>query len=225
MKAALLVGILAVATALSAQSRSAPEPQNRATEIAAQANSEAVLEAQLIRGLDARKAESGDPVIARCQQDLKSNGEVLIPKNAKLVGHVVAAQAKGHGKAESTLEITFDKAIMRDGREIPLRAAIQALAPPPMMADEDGERGFRIRNAPAAKPRTSALLPGGIKTSTDTATITVPIFSSDTTGVVGLNGLQLESGTSGAIGSVIHSSSQNVRLESGTRLILRVSLP
>ncbi|HXE91141.1 MAG TPA: hypothetical protein VNK82_09280, partial [Terriglobales bacterium] len=48
-------------------------------------------------------------------------------------------------------------------------------------------------------------------------------LTSATTGVVGLDGLQMQSsGSSASQGSVIASSSKNVSLESGTRLLLRV---
>lgn len=211
---------------LGAQVPNPGEPQaSQGADLMSQASTGATLQAELIRGLDARKAKPGDAVVARCQQDFKLHGDILIPRNAKLVGHVVDAQKKGRGKPESTLSIAFDKAIMRDGREIPLTASIQALAPPSIMAAEAGDTDLRIRNAPVAKPRSSNLFPGAIPTAKASAS-TESSLAASTSGVINLRGLQLESNpTSSLAGSVIHSSSDNVRLESGTRLILRVSLP
>jgi len=49
-------------------------------------------------------------------------------------------------------------------------------------------------------------------------------FNADSSGVIGLKGLQLDASSSSSAGtSVIHSSSDNVRLESGTRLVLRMT--
>ena len=212
-----LFAILFAAT-LYAQSPDRPKPQNRpVADAATPATSWTTLQAELIRSVDARKAEPGDIVIAQCRQDLKVHGEILIPKNAKLVGHVVEAQKKGRG-TESTLGIAFDKAVMRDGRELPLAASIQGVAPPSFMADEGGESDFRVRHA---TPPPSGLLPGAVKSVPAESSGKVALLvAPGATGAVGIQGLQLESGA-----SVIHSNSQNVRLESGTRLILRVSFP
>jgi hypothetical protein len=227
MKTALLSAMLAGAVAVCAQAPDATNPQSGAVEAKYRANSGTVLRAELIRGLDARKSKPGDAVIARCRQDLKINGEVRIPKNTKLIGHVVEVQRKGQGKTESTLGILFDRAIMRDGSEVPLIASIQALAPPAFMTAEVGDTDFHIRNTPAATPQPSGLLPGAVKAvSHQPPAIDLPPLSATSTGVIGVNGLRLESGASALGGvSVIRSNSQNVRLESGTRLILRVSLP
>lgn len=236
MKATLLVGTLAVTTTLCAQttntttsgSPTAVVSANPAAVPANPASSRAVLSAELTRSLDARKAKPGDAVFAKCTQNLDANGETLIPRNTKLIGHVVEVQTKGRGKPESTLEIAFDKAIMRDGREVPLTASIQALAPPAIMATEVGNTDFGVRSAPSAKPRTAGLLPGTVKTVAPDAAhaVDAPALAANTTGAVALKGLQLEPDSSSIPKtSVIHSSSQNVRLESGTRLILRVALP
>ncbi len=233
---ALLIGLIAISTTLCAQTpgnsaQTIPNPvasANEATESASQPVSDIILSAELTRGIDARKAQVGDTVFAKCTQDLDENGEIGIPRNAKLVGHVVSVQTKGRGKPESVLGIVFDRAILRDGREIPLTAAIQALAPPPIMASEVGDSDFDIRNVSPVKPRTSGIMPGAAKTVTPESSlrITAPTLPADASGVVGLKGVQLETVPFAAANtSVIHSSSQNVRLESGTRLILRVSFP
>lgn len=237
MKAALLVGMIAVSTTLCAQ---APTPtasvaQSTTAVTAAshdkwpqpesQTSPGFAMQAELIRGLDARKAKPGDAVLAKCIQDINLKDDVLIPRNARLIGHVTEVQTRGHGKAESTLGITFDKAIMRDGRELPLTASIQALAPPAIMASEVGDTDLGVRNALPATPRTSRLFAVPHRT---VPSGTSPIISSaliaNSTGIVGAKDLRLHTGPSSAA-SVIHSNSRNVRLESGTRLILRVSFP
>ena len=49
-------------------------------------------------------------------------------KGSKLVGHVTQASARAKGESESALGIVFDKAILKNGQEIPLSAGIQAIA-------------------------------------------------------------------------------------------------
>jgi len=78
--------------------------------------------------VDSKKAKPGDPVAARTTEPTKSNGKTVIPKGSKLVGHVTQASARANGDSESALGIVFDKAILKNGQEMPLNVAIQALA-------------------------------------------------------------------------------------------------
>ena len=116
------------------------------------------MNATLSRPVDSRKAKPGDQVSATTTRDTKSNGQVVIPRGSKLVGHVTEARARGKsqgeataqgsaaaagsatgsaansaagsasGSAEAALGIVFDRAILKDGREIPVNATIQAIA-------------------------------------------------------------------------------------------------
>ena len=53
---------------------------------------------------------------------------MVIPKGSKLVGHVTEASARANGETGSALGIVFDKAILKNGQEIPVKVAIRALA-------------------------------------------------------------------------------------------------
>src|SRR5258706_2552586 len=116
------------------------------------------MNAQLSRPVDSRKAKPGDEVSATTTRDTKSNGQVVIPRGSKLIGHVTDARARGKsqgdaasqgsaaaagsatgsaansasgsatGSADAALGIVFDRAILKDGREIPINATIQAVA-------------------------------------------------------------------------------------------------
>src|SRR5438552_14443616 len=87
------------------------------------------LQAELTKSLDAKKAKPGDEVTAKVTQDVKSNGQVVIHKGSKLVGHVTEAKARSQGESESRLGIAFDRAVLKDGQEIGFNAVVQALAP------------------------------------------------------------------------------------------------
>jgi hypothetical protein len=86
------------------------------------------INAQLSTPIDSKKAKPGDPVAARTTEPTKSNGKTVIPKGSKLVGHVTQASARAKGDSESALGIVFDKAILKNGQEMPLTVVIQALA-------------------------------------------------------------------------------------------------
>jgi len=78
--------------------------------------------------LDSKKAKPGDPVTAHCTEPAKSEGKTVLPKGTKVIGHVTQASARGKGDAESSLGVVFDRAILKNGQEIPLNVAIQAVA-------------------------------------------------------------------------------------------------
>ena len=84
--------------------------------------------AALSSPVDSKKCKPGDAVNARTTEAIKSEGKMVIPKGSKLVGRVTEASARGNGETESALGILFDKAILKNGQEIPLNVAIQALA-------------------------------------------------------------------------------------------------
>src|SRR5713101_191230 len=85
--------------------------------------------AALSSPLDSKKCKSGDPVNAHTTEAAKSEGKAVIPKGSKLVGHVTQASARAKGESESSLGIVFDKAILKNGQEIPLNnVTIQAIA-------------------------------------------------------------------------------------------------
>jgi hypothetical protein len=84
--------------------------------------------AALSSPMDSKKCKPGDPVNAKTTESAKSDGKTVIPKGTKLVGHVTQASARANGESESALGIVFDKAILKNGEEVPLNVAIQAIA-------------------------------------------------------------------------------------------------
>ena len=86
---------------------------------------------QLTQTIDAKKAKPGDEVVAKVTMDLKTNsGEVIVPKDTKVVGHVTEAQARSKEQKESQVGIAFDRAVLKDG-EVSLPMSIQAVIAPP----------------------------------------------------------------------------------------------
>ena len=209
-----------------------------------------IIPAELAKSVEAKKAKSGDQVIAKLSQDMLSNGQVVIPRGAKIIGHVTEAKPREKGEQESTLGLAFDKLVTKDGRELPLNANIQALGAPISNFNSNAGAGG---NAPMSESggmpgqmggSASTGMGGGGRAGTSTgAPAGVPgnsggNYPQDTgnagaqsgghgalepgaTGVVGLSGLSLSSGSDGS--SVITSQNKNVKLDSGTQLMLRVN--
>src|SRR6202166_1096877 len=94
---------------------------------ASRLQSGSTVQAELSKPVDVRKNKPGDEVIAKTTQDVKSDGKVVLPKGSKIVGKVTQAQARAKGEDESQLGIAFDHAILKDGTQMPVSFAIQAV--------------------------------------------------------------------------------------------------
>jgi len=229
------------------QAPPAPAP---ATESAAPASNSpkiapgSVLPAQLTKSIDAKKAKKGDEVVAKIMQDLRNNaGTVVVPKDTKIVGHVTEAEARSKEQKESQVAIAFDHAVMKNGEQMQMPMSIQAIiaAPNRNPANASAEQpssspGPGTGNAPTAgggragsmggtaptpssPPQTSGSAPAGTSAGTQAQQ---PI-TGDTQGVVGIANLKLSPAPDPTQGSVISSEKNNVKLDDGTFLLLRVN--
>ena len=220
--------------------------------------------AELSSPIDSKKCKPGDAVTAHTTETAKSEGKTVIPKGSKLVGHVTQASARAKGESESSLGVVFDKAILKNGQEIPLNVAIQALASAQSNvsaagADLDafGGAGASAAGSGAAGGRgalggVTSTAGGAVGAVTNTAANVGGVaggtlnsasnaggsiagaskgavgglnaagqLTSNSQGVFGLNGLNLNAAASNATeGSVITSAGKNVHLDSGTRMLL-----
>jgi len=93
-----------------------------------------IFNATLSSPVDSKKSKPGDQVSARTAESVKAEGKTVLPKGTKLIGHVTQASARAKGATESTLAISFDRAILKSGQEVPLHVAIQAMAAAPTAA-------------------------------------------------------------------------------------------
>jgi hypothetical protein len=86
------------------------------------------IHATLTKPVDAKKSRAGEEFIAKTTSDIKSNGAVIVPRGSKIIGHVTEAKAGAKGEADSTLGLAFDRAVLKNGQEIPFSATIRAIA-------------------------------------------------------------------------------------------------
>lgn len=84
------------------------------------------LAAQLENSLDARRAKPGDRVVLKTVSAVKQNGETIVPKGARLIGHVTDVQQQTKATGESHIGILFDR--LRTGStETPITASILSI--------------------------------------------------------------------------------------------------
>ena len=207
-----------------------------------------VIPVRLTKSIDAKKSKAGDEIVAKVTQDLKTNnGVVLVPKDTKVVGRVTEAQPHSKEQKESEIGIAFDHAVLKNGSEMRMPLSVQAIiAPRNPATDNAGNGGGEGQPAMPSAPggatpgatggRTSGMgenstpppanAPTDNSTSTDaqsSATAGGPI-TGNTQGVVGFPDLKLATAApDSAQGSVVSSEKNNVKLESGTFMLLRVN--
>ena len=190
------------------------------------------VQAELLKAVDAKKAKPGDEVVAKVTQEVKANDKVVLPKGSKVMGKVTQAQGRAKGQDESELGLVFDSAVLKDGTQVPISFTIQAvvnssgaMAQAALDAQASSNSISMANNAPGggmagrpglgsqAQGAPGADLHAGNAASTDHG----GQVTSTSRGVIGLPGLTLASGT------LIISSTNNVRLEGQTRFLLRVN--
>lgn len=204
-----------------------------------------VIPVELTKGIDAKKAKTGDPVEAKVTMDLKTDaGEVLVPKDTKVLGRVTEAQPRTKEQKESQVAIAFDHAVMKSGGNMPLPLSIQAVISPSAANGGGNNNGpYEGAGTSASQPSTGGAAPttgsrGGMNTGAPPpqAPGGLPPDSSaqgggsarqpitgKTEGVVGISNLKLAPAAQPAQGSVLTSEKNSVKLESGTLMLLKVN--
>jgi len=213
-----------VVSGLSAHARAAQETAASladGTEIYAELNGD----------VDSKKAKAGDAISLHTTKTVKSSeGRMILPRGTKVLGHVTQSEAKSKGANESTLGLAFDKAVSKDGHEVPLSVIVQAIGAPVSYSVDPGasppESGVAQgsvrtspmgagRSAPAAsQPPTSGVSSGAAVPDVDPQGQLGP----GSHGVVGMHGLTLNRTT--ANNAIVTSDGKNVHLEGGTRFLL-----
>jgi len=127
LAAVLVLGASAPASA-QAEAQGASQTTMSADKTNAGLASGAAFHASLNSSLDSKKSKPGDAVAAHTTENVKSQDKTVMPKGTKLVGHVTKASARAKGDPESELALVFDRAVLKNGEEVPLHVAIQAMA-------------------------------------------------------------------------------------------------
>jgi hypothetical protein len=251
----ILAGLLMSGAALAQQGTGAPSaPQNNppasqpGTAGAPQTTTSprfapgTVIPVELTKSIDAKKAKSGDSVEARVTQDLKAeNGQVIVPKDTKVMGHVTEAQPRNKEQKESQVGIAFDRAVMKNGSDVTMPMSIQAIIGPTALnppSSNAGTAGQSTQPSPAggmpsgnAGGRSTGVGSSGSPSSAggeapaeaQPGTGSNPPITASTQGVVGISNLKLSATEDGKTGSVVSSEKSNVKLDSGTLMLLRVN--
>jgi len=206
-----LFAVLAVS--LTAATRLLPAAQAATQSSAAQSadptgKSHGIFTVELLKPLDSKKLKEGDPVEAKLIGGITLPNGTPVARGTKVVGHVTEAKARSKSDSQSTLGIAFDKIVRAPGEEVPMHGIIQALAPNPNAdVTTGGGMGYGDLKQATAAPA-----------APDTRQAPAPILNEQSAGVLGIKNMQL--GPEG----VLTSSGKEVKLDSGTRILLNVTM-
>ncbi|HEX4485590.1 MAG TPA: hypothetical protein VH088_04950 [Terriglobales bacterium] len=192
-----------------------------------------VIPVELTKSLDAKKAKAGDKIEAKTSVDLLSQGKIVIARNSKIEGHVVSAKPHTKDSPDSQLTIAFDRITMKGGGEFPLSASIQAIAPPVIMDNgapgapmasggpPPGQQSGNVgsASAPSTARNSAGQMPSMSAPEAGPSTGQGGVLTSTAQGAINMKGVTL---TGAKDNNVISSGTQNVKLDGGTQLNLRV---
>ena len=211
--------------------------------------SNTALAAQLENSLDARRAKVGDTVVLKTTQALHQNGEVIVPKGAKLIGRVTEVQQRTKSNGESRIGVAFDR-LQKGALNLPITASIVSITQARSQT-RAVESSVESETMASSSTRTTTRSSGGggllngvgntVGGAVSTTTATVGNVAGTTTNAIGstvgattttagnltgsLKGLQITQSTSASAegGSTLSLNSGNLRLESGATFNLLVS--
>ena len=222
-----LVGPLAVLAGLVALS-SGGVAQNQPAAVAAPASPE--IHAVLEKMLHPKKVNVGDAVTARMTESTKLKDGTELPKGTHVVGKVTEVKAKADKEGPSKIGLLFDKAQLKDGKEIPLTMALVSVAPryeaggvDPVAAENGSSGAGRITQMSQAAGRTEGSAGGdtlkgglGIRGATSNAPDAMR------PGVSYVTDMTIASYSMGEPGTILQSPKTTVILDTGSRLLLLV---
>jgi len=209
------------------------------------------LAAQLENSLDARNAKVGDRVALKTTNAIKQNGEVIVPKGARLLGRVTEVQKRTKENGESRIGVLFDR-LQKGALDMPITATIVSITQARSQTragdsslNSDMMSSSSARSSSGSSQGGGGGLLGGVGNTVggvvNTTTSTVGNVAGTTTNAVGstvgattgtagnltgsLRGLQINSSSSASAegGSTLSLNSGNLRLESGTTFNLLIS--
>jgi hypothetical protein len=229
--AALGVSLAIAASVLPAFAQDAENVAGRAGQTEATIAPGSSISVELNSGIDSKKAKAGDSITAHTSEALKSaDDRLIIPKGAKVEGHITQSTARGKGGDESVLGIQFDKAILKDGGEIPLNVTIRAMAGPVSFSAPSDlgttpnlgtTQTSPMRNAPPPTPQPST---GGIER--DASSGPSQPLDGKSRGVIGLHGITLKAElANNRPASLVVSNGKSVHLDGGTQMLLVEQAP
>lgn len=181
--------------------------------LAAPAANHGVLPVRLAKSIDSKKAKTGDPIVTETTALVRTADGTVITTGTKVIGHLTDAAALSKGDADSSLGMVFDKIEMNGGKELNIKGTLQAIAPAP--ESDTGAAG------PGTMPQfgnDGGTMPPPAAPTADSnpKKSSAPTLNAQSRGVLGFRDLEM------GVDSVLTSSAKQIKLNSGTQMMLEV---
>jgi hypothetical protein len=197
---------------------------------------------ELQNNIDVRKAKVGDEVVLKTSQAIKSSGQIVVNKGARLFGRITEVTQKTKDNNQSRLGLVFDR-LEQGSLEVPIVASITSVsARHAAVGSDDSEMASSdVSTRSTSRSQGSGGLIGGV---TNTVTSTTGAVVGATTNAVGtavretsnvVGGVTGSAGSLGRIqitesadasvatGSVLSLRGDNIRLDKGTTINLMLT--
>ncbi|HEX3436260.1 MAG TPA: hypothetical protein VHT24_05785 [Pseudacidobacterium sp.] len=189
--------------------------------------------AELNKGLDAKKAKQGDPVTVKLTDAVKIPDSTELPKNTVLIGHVDQVQPS-ENKGDSVIQVTFDKAQLKDGQQLPIKATIMQIAPP---VNAMMNQSASAASGPSPMPGAPAASGGGANPSgtsggaggmqsapAPSMAASVPTSDQSQQSKQGVPGVELRSDIRQSDSGTFIAKGKNVHLPDGTQMQIALAV-
>ena len=175
----------------SAGSNTSASKQGRHVNI----QSDTQVSAQLENTLDVRHVKPGDRVVMKTLQPIKQNGETIVPKGSRLIGHVTEVAQRTRSNGESHLGVALDH-LQKGSTNIPITGSIVSITQASTRAAASNDDLFgdtMVSSSSSARSSTSASasssggggLLGGVGNTVGGVTNTAGNLAGSTTSAVG----------------------------------------
>jgi hypothetical protein len=156
--------------------------------------------AELTSGLNSKSAQNGQSVTAKLTSNVKTDGQMELPRGTMLVGKVEQVQNASSNENQSTISIVFNEARLSNGREVPIKATLLGAYPPVVTGVAESTSSFMIQ-----QPNH---IPSDQKIQQDAGT---------------LSHVMLQSAVQSDVSGVFLSKKHDINLHRGTRLQLAIA--
>jgi hypothetical protein len=226
MKKKLIAALLfATGLTLSALGQIPATPSVPAAQQAAVVVPVIVFRGTLNKGLNSKNATVGQKFVVKTAESLKLSNGSVIPVDSDVTGHIVEAAARANGGQESTLTLTFDTLQPKGSdKPLPIRGIVQAITGPAPASVPAPAVGDMTRESVGGGP-TGARIPSDQVHGDAAVGGEIPELNERSAGAIGIKNMTLKAGpVNGVDGSMFYSTDKSVKLEDGSRVMLRIAL-
>lgn len=163
------------------------------------------LAGELQNTLDVRKAQVGDQVVLRTTRAIKSGGQLVVGKGARLIGHVTEVTQKSKDSAVSSIGVVFDR-LEKGSLTFPISATLSSITNATTNARSGGTDPFASDAAVSSSSSSRASAPANSGGLLGGVTTTAGAVLNSTTAAAG----SVVGATTSAVGSTVNATSNVV---------------